>query len=125
MSYVALPDTPLDPSSAQEGRLIRRGLPYLRAVFRSRHWTVYAVRDPTPLLEGPGRLTSLGHDSFALRATSAGQVPRARALHPLLDAHRRQRPRRGGARGVDLRDCRMRPGQLRVTARFSLARVLG
>ena len=73
MSYVALPDTPLDPSSAQEGRLIRRGLPYLREVFESRHWTVYAVRDPTPLLEGPGRLTSLGHDSFTLRATAPGR----------------------------------------------------
>ncbi len=46
VGYVALPDTPLDPSSAQEGRLIRSGLPYLRPVFRSRHWTVYAVRDP-------------------------------------------------------------------------------
>src|ERR1700683_3583315 len=73
VSYVALPDTPLDPSSAQEGRLIRRGLPYLRVVFESRHWTVYAVRDPTPLLEGPGRLTSLGHDSFALRALAPGR----------------------------------------------------
>ncbi len=36
VGYVALPDTPLDPSSAAEGRLIRAGLPYLRE----------GVRDP-------------------------------------------------------------------------------
>jgi DNA-binding beta-propeller fold protein YncE len=72
VSYVALPDTPLDPSSAQEGRLIRRGLPFLQKVFASRHWTVYRVLAPTPLASGPGRLTSLGNDSFSLRATSAG-----------------------------------------------------
>jgi hypothetical protein len=73
VGYVALPDTPLDPSSAEEGRLIRAGLPFLHEVFASRHWTVYRVLAPTPLLSGPGRLTSLGNDSFALRATSAGR----------------------------------------------------
>ncbi len=41
VDYVALPDTPLDPSSAQEGRLIDGGLPYLREVFASRHWRIY------------------------------------------------------------------------------------
>jgi DNA-binding beta-propeller fold protein YncE len=30
------------------------------------------VLAPTPLASGPGRLTSLGNDSFSLRATSAG-----------------------------------------------------
>ena len=43
VSYVALPDAPLDPSSAQEGRLIRAGLPYLREVLSSPHWRIYAL----------------------------------------------------------------------------------
>ena len=73
VSYVALPDTPLDPSSAGEGRLIRGGLPYLREVFASRHWTIYAVLGSTPLAAGPGRLSALGSDSFVLRARSAGR----------------------------------------------------
>jgi hypothetical protein len=73
VGYVALPDTPLDPSSAQEGRLIREGLPYLREVFTSTHWRIYAVLAPAPLASGPGRLTSLGHDSFALRADAPGR----------------------------------------------------
>ncbi len=72
VSYVALPDVPLDPSSAQEGALIRGGLPYLRPVFSDHHWRIYAVRGAEPMLEGPGRLTALGHDSFALDARAAG-----------------------------------------------------
>jgi len=72
ISYVALPDVALDPSSAREGRLIRGGLPFLRRVFLSRHWRVFEVRDPAPLLSGPGTLTRLGYDSFAFDAHSAG-----------------------------------------------------
>jgi hypothetical protein len=72
VAYVALPDVPLDPSSAQEGRLIRRGLPYLQEVFASAHWRIFRVLAATPLASGPGQLTALGHDSFALRASSAG-----------------------------------------------------
>jgi hypothetical protein len=73
VSYVALPDAALDPSSAQEGTLIRRGVPDLRQVFASAHWRVFRVLAATPLLSGPGRLTSLGHDSFALSARTAGR----------------------------------------------------
>jgi len=124
VSYVALPDTPLDPSSRQEGRLIRGGLPYLRPVFKSRHWTVYAVRDPTSLLEGPGRLTSLGHDSFALRAITSGRFlvrVRYTRFWTLTAGSGRVRETPGGWTYV-ITD---RPGQLQVTARFSLARALG
>ncbi|HEV3035304.1 MAG TPA: N,N-dimethylformamidase beta subunit family domain-containing protein [Solirubrobacteraceae bacterium] len=73
VSYVALPDVALDPSSAQEGTLIRRGLPYLREVFASAHWRIFRVLGATPLASGPGRLTSLGHDSFALLASAPGR----------------------------------------------------
>jgi hypothetical protein len=73
VSYVALPDVALDPSSAQEGRLIRGGLAFLRPVFVSTHWRVYEVASATPLASGPGRLTALGHDSFTLHARSPGR----------------------------------------------------
>jgi hypothetical protein len=72
VAYVALPDVELDPSSAREGKLIRAGLPGLREVFSSRHWRIYAVRAPQPLAEGPGRLTALGHESFALSVSAPG-----------------------------------------------------
>jgi hypothetical protein len=124
VSYVALPDTPLDPSSAQEGRLIRRGLPYLRSVFSSRHWIVYAVRAPTPLLEGSGRLTSLGHDSFSLRANAPGRfLVRVRYTRfwtlTAGKGHIGEAP--GGWTYVTV-DA---PGRVRVAARLSLGRALG
>jgi hypothetical protein len=74
VAYVALPDVALDPSSAREGRLIRGGLPYLKEVWASGHWRVYAVSDATPMLEGPGRLTALGSDRFALYADAPGRL---------------------------------------------------
>ncbi len=130
VTYVALPDAKLDPSSAREGELIRAGLPYLREVFASRHWRIYAVRSPQPLASGPGALTSLGHDSFALRASSPGRLPRARPLHALLDAHARARLCGAGARGVDGgRRARSRSaaraGQLLAVARARLGARLG
>ena len=73
VAYVALPDVRLDPSSAREGRLIAGGLPYLTPVFRSAHWRIYSVVGATPLASGPGRVTRLGHESFALRADAAGR----------------------------------------------------
>jgi hypothetical protein len=72
VAYVALPDVKLDPSSAQEGRLIDGGVPYLRQVFSSAHWRIFRVLEPTPLASGPGKLMSLSHDSFALRARARG-----------------------------------------------------
>jgi len=124
VSYVALPDTTLDPSSAQEGRLIRGGLPFLRVALTSRHWTVYAVLDPTPLLQGPGRLTSLGHDSFALRAAAPGRfLVRVRYTRFWTitggGGHVGEAP--GGWTYVTARAS----GQVRVAARFSLDRALG
>jgi hypothetical protein len=72
VAYVALPDVELDPSSAREGKLIRAGLPGLREVFSSRHWRIYAVSAPQLLAAGPGRLTALGHESFALNVSAPG-----------------------------------------------------
>jgi hypothetical protein len=124
VAYVALPDTPLDPSSAQEGRLIAAGLPYLRLAFAGRHWRVYRVLEPTPLASGPGTLTSMGDDSFALRARSAGSFDvRVRYSRYLTLARGSGCVGRapGGWTDVTLD----RPGPAVVTARFSLARAFG
>ena len=94
VSYVALPDTPLDPSSAREGRLIRGGLPYLREVFRSRHWTRLRGARPDAAAGRPGAADGARERLLRAARHQAGQVPRARALDPLLDGHCRQRTRR-------------------------------
>lgn len=124
VAYVALPDVPLDPSSSQEGRLIKAGLPYLREVFQSGHWRVYAVMAATPLAAGPGQLTALGHDYFSLRASTAGKFfVRVRYTRYLTLARGSGCVVRapGGWTSVQARSA----GTLVVSARFSLARALG
>ncbi len=121
VSYVALPDVPLDSSSAEEGTLIRRGLPYLREVFASAHWRIFRVLGATPLASGPGRLTSLGHDSFALDARTPGRfVVRVRFTRYLTIARGAGcvEPAPGGWTAVSLRAS----GQAVIAARFSLSR---
>ncbi len=124
VGYVALPDVPLDPSSAQEGRLIERGLPYLREIFASRHWRVYRVLHATPLVRGPGRLAALGHDSFALSASRPGSF--LVRIHytrywVLTEGAGCVGPGPEGWTTVDAG----RPGSVVVAARFSLGRALG
>jgi hypothetical protein len=124
VSYVALPDVRLDPSSGQEGRLIRAGLPYLREVFASAHWRVYRVLAPTPLLSGPGTLSSLGHDSFVVRSSSAGTlVARVRYSRYFTLTHGSGCVVRAPGGWTEVRlDA---AGTATVAARFSLARALG
>lgn len=77
VSYVALPDAPLDYSAKSEARLLRGvgagGRPaYLREVWSSAHWRLFAVLGAQPLVPAPARLTQVGSDSFTLVAPSAG-----------------------------------------------------
>ena len=124
VSYVALPDAPLDPSSAAEGRLIEAGLPYLREVQRTRHWRIYEVLGATPLAQVPGALSGVGHDWFALRARTAGSfVVRVRyTRYWTVTAGAACVARApGGWTEVLAR----RAGTVRVAASFSIERALG
>ncbi len=121
VSYVALADVAMDPSSAREGRLIEAGLPYLREVFHSAHWRVFRVLDATPLVSGPASLTVLGHDSFALQATAPGRVlvrVRFSRYLTLVQGSGCVRAAPGGWTAVTL----AAPGTAVIAARFSLAR---
>jgi hypothetical protein len=75
VAYVALPDVALDAAARDEARLVERGVPYLRPVWRDEHWRVFAVRHPAPLVQGSARgpitLTSDGFELHALRAGTA------------------------------------------------------
>ncbi|MBV8218059.1 MAG: hypothetical protein JO325_06325 [Solirubrobacterales bacterium] len=70
--YVAVSDKNLDYSAKEEVALINRGLPYLRLVFRERHWRVYAVRDPTPIVDGAATLSELGSDWLTVQGLHPG-----------------------------------------------------
>jgi hypothetical protein len=75
--YVALPNAPLDYSSAAERRLILAGPSYLRERFHDRHWRIYEVEDPRPLVAplGAGRAgtVAVGRQGFALHVTRPGE----------------------------------------------------
>ncbi len=77
ISYVALPDAPLDYSSEREKRLILAGPSYLTLRFRSAHWRIYQVRDPKPLVAPLGaaaaRTLWFGRQGFALDVRRPGE----------------------------------------------------
>jgi hypothetical protein len=77
ISFVALPDAPLDYSSVAERRLILSVPAYLDLRWSSPHWRVYAVRDPEPLVEplagASARVLSVGRQGFGLDVTRPGE----------------------------------------------------
>ena len=72
--WVAVPDARLEGASWPESFLIRNGLPYLKPIWRNRHWQLFAVSHPAPLVRGPGRLSSLETDSFTLQVDRPGRL---------------------------------------------------
>jgi hypothetical protein len=77
ISYVLLPDAPLDYSSVAERRLILSTPPYLDLRWTSPHWRIYAVRDPKPLVEPMGAAAGhtlwVGRQGFGLDVTRPGE----------------------------------------------------
>jgi hypothetical protein len=75
--FVALPNAPLDYSSAAERRLILSDPPYLHERLHDHHWRIYEVARPKPIVAslGPGRGTadSVGPQGFALNVTKPGE----------------------------------------------------
>jgi hypothetical protein len=123
VSYVALPDAPLDYAAQSEGSLIRAGAAYLVPVWRSAHWRLFAVRDATPLAAAPATLTGLSTDGFTLRAPRAGRFEVRVRFTPywaLLAGHGCVAPAPGGWTRVT----GTAAGSLRVGIRFALGRVL-
>lgn len=75
--YVALPKAPLDYSSAAERRIILSDPAYLHERFHDRHWRIYEVVEPEPLVaplgSGRGSADSVGPQGFALNVTKPGE----------------------------------------------------
>jgi len=124
ISYVALPDAPLDYSSVAERRLILGAPSYLDLRWTSPHWRIYAVRNPQPLVEPIGDAVAhtlwVGRQSFGLDVTHPGDFLVRVNFTPYWSI----------ARGAG---CLLRhgewtiaraahPGILRVSADFSLGR---
>jgi hypothetical protein len=131
ISYVALADYPLDYSARAEARLLRGEAggaaageppPYLREVWHSAHWRLFAVLGARPLAQAPGRLTAISSDSFTLSAPRAGEYQVRVHFSPYwaLESGSGCVSRAPG----DWTEVQARaPGELRVTIAFSLERV--
>ena len=74
VGYVAMPHTALDYAARGEKRLLKRGPPsYLEKVFKDENWTVYKVRNPSPLAIG-GKMVKLTPEGFVVDAGVPGTV---------------------------------------------------
>ena len=124
ISYVALPlHARLDYSARAEARLFAGGHPpYLREVWRSPDWRLFAVLDATPLAQAPAMLTSASSDSLTLYAPRAGSyMVRVRFTPYWALASGSGCVARAPGEWTDVRA--RRAGRVHVVIRFSLARV--
>jgi hypothetical protein len=74
VEYVALSDAPLDVSGRAEAELLEAGQPFLRPVWTSAHWRVWAVVDASGLLDGPAAVVEMGTDNLVLHVTEPGDL---------------------------------------------------
>jgi hypothetical protein len=74
--YVVLPHDTLDYSAVSEARLLQSGHSGLRVDYQDPFVTIYALRDPTPLLVAPphrrATVLAFGHTTVALWVSGAG-----------------------------------------------------
>lgn len=120
--WVAVPDAPLDPSGRAEARLVALGLPYLRRAWSGEHWTVYEMRDPAPLVRGPGAVVALGRDEVVVDVRVARPLTVRVHYTPYWEAD--QPGACVTAQGRWTRIVPARAGRIRVRAAFSPGRVL-
>lgn len=122
ISYVALPDAPLDYAARAEAKLLEGAPPYLHEVWRAAHWRLFAVQAASPLIEQPATLTRLGSDSFTVTAPRPGSYLARVRFTPywaLLEGRGCVREAAGGWTELEARS----PGTVHVGIDFSLARV--
>jgi hypothetical protein len=124
ISYIALPDAPLDYSARGEARVIGTAPGYLREVWHAAHWRLFAVRSATPLAQPPSVVTQLDSDSFTLRASRAGTSLVRLQFTPYWSiVGGRGCVQRAPGGWTEVRTASA--GSVRVAIAFSLARVFG
>jgi hypothetical protein len=133
IAYVALSDAEPDYLADDEVSLIRDGLSYLRPVWANRHWHLYAVRGAPGLVslaDAPsaaagtrGRLVELGPARFTLLVARPGRylVRLHQTRYWAIDSGHACVTRRDDWTLVEAHG----PGRIDVSARFSLAALLG
>lgn len=82
--YVVLADATPDPAAVAERRLVAGGVPYLRPVWSDGDWTLYAVRNPAPLVSPPARVAEYGAAELTLRTPRPARIVVRIASSPWL-----------------------------------------
>jgi hypothetical protein len=124
VTFVAVPDAPLDDAGRTEALLIATGLPYLRHVWSNADWRLYEVLDPEPIVIGPASLTTLGPESFTLDARRASSVVVRVRYSPYWTLAKGAIGCITATRDGWTRVWFMRAGRVEVTASFSATRVV-
>jgi hypothetical protein len=74
VGFVAVPHAALDYAGRPEKKMLKRGPPrYLERVYNSTDWTVYKVRNPSPLAIG-GKMVKLRPQGFVVDSSAPGTV---------------------------------------------------
>ncbi|OAR26559.1 hypothetical protein A8W25_12315 [Streptomyces sp. ERV7] len=73
--YVVLPMGPPDSNGAeQEAKLIQKGQPYLKELWRNPDWRLFAVDNPVPLADPPATVEHAGEGEWTLKVSAPGRV---------------------------------------------------
>jgi hypothetical protein len=123
ISYVALPDAPLDYSAHAEARLLRVARPsYLREVWHSQDWRLFAVLGASPLAQAPAIVSAASSDSLTLSVPRPGSyMVRVRFTPYWALASGSGCVARTASEWTEVRA--HRAGSFQLVIRFSLARV--
>ena len=116
ISYVAISQGPYDWSARDEVTLVRHGLPYLQKVWWSQTWTLYAVRNPTPVISRPGRVMARDAVSLAVSLPDPGEyVVRVRWSRYLTASNGCMRPTEDGLSMIVVKH----PGTAKIEGSFA------
>jgi hypothetical protein len=74
VQYVAVPDARPTYYGYHERLLIEQHPPYLTEVWSNEHWTLYAVKEFTPIVSAPGQLVRYEADRIVITVTQPGDV---------------------------------------------------
>ncbi len=75
VTFVALPDAPLDFAGQAEAKLVSSGtVPGLELIWRSAHWRLYQVAGSQGIVDGPARLVSATGGQVVVDASQPGSV---------------------------------------------------
>ncbi|WP_285571660.1 hypothetical protein [Streptomyces sp. RTGN2] len=84
VGYVVLHHGQPDGPAEAEAALVRSGLPWLRKVWQDGGWTIYRVRNATPMVPAPAQVVRSSDAELVVRIPAAGSVTIRLAHSPWL-----------------------------------------